>query len=451
MMKILSSRAATRAVALTFLAVAGLTLAACDTISNMFEESKEKLPGKRVSVLSLDSKLEPDPALKSVNVTLPPPFANPAWPDAGGYPSHAMYHLALPDSVTVAWRENIGDGASRYGRILAQPVVQDGRIFAMDAADVVSAYDASNGSRLWRFDPKPEDQSDHSYGGGIAIDGKRLYVATGYGQVISLDAATGREVWRQPLASPAHGAPTVSDGRVFVITVENELDALAAIDGHRLWTHNGLPEPAELLGAASPAALGDIVVVPYSSGEIFALRVDNGRPLWTDNLASSKMSGALSSLADIRGAPVIDRDRVFALSHSGIMVAIDLRTGERVWEQDIGGTHAPWVAGDYVYVLSNDVDLICMTRKDGHIRWVRPLPHFEDEEKKEDPIRWVGPLLAGDRLIAIASTGESLSISPYTGAPLGRTSFPDGVFVNPVVAGKTLYVLTEQADLIALR
>ena len=133
------------------------------------------------------------------------------------------------------------------------------------------------------------------------------------------------------------------------------------------------------------------------------------------------------------------------------MVAIDLRTGDRVWEQDIGGTHGVWVAGDYIYVLSNDVDLVCLMRRDGRVRWVRELPRYENEKKKTRPMRWAGPVLAGDRLIVIASDGEALSVSPYTGEPLGRVEFPDGVFIDPVVAGDTLYVLTDDADLIALK
>jgi outer membrane protein assembly factor BamB len=426
---------------------------AVDTVSDWIsgDSSKTKLPGKRVSVLSLNNRLEPDPQLNSVAVALPAPYANPAWPDAGGYPTHAMYHLALGDAIKPAWKESVGDGASRYGRVLAQPVVADGRVFAMDANDIVSAYDAATGKQLWSRDPRPENEEDAAFGGGLAVAGDRVYVTTGYGQVLALAAATGAEIWRQPLAAPSHGAPTVADGRVFVVTVENQLDVLSAEDGHHLWTHNGIPEPAELLGAAGPAALGDIVIVPYSSGEIYALRVENGRVLWTDNLTTAKLTGALSSLADIRGAPVIDRDRVFALSHSGLMVAIDLRTGDRVWEQDIGGTHTPWIAGDYIYVLSNDTQIVCLTRKDGHVRWVRALPRYEDEKRKKDAIRWVGPVLAGDRLIVISSKGEAFSVSPYTGAPIGRTEFPDGVFVNPAIADKTLYVVTDQADLIALR
>lgn len=447
---------AKRALAAAGLVALGLMLAGCDTVNGWFsdffqETTKSKLTGERISVLSLDRRLEPDPALANVAVALPRPVRNADWPEAGGYPDHAMQHLLLDGKLHRQWRVSLGEGASRYGRVLAQPVVGGGRIFGMDANDVVVALDAESGRQLWSVDLRPAAAVGTAFGGGLALDHDRLYATSGYGQVLALDAATGREVWRQQVSAPVHGSPTVADGRVFAVTVENQLEVLSADDGHRLWTHNGLPETAGLLGGASPAVEGDIVIVPYTSGEIFALRTENGRPLWTDNLATARPLGALETLADIRGRPVIDRGRVYAVSHSGRMVSIDLRTGDRVWEQDIGGTHEPWVAGDYVYVLSNDVDLVCLTRQDGRVRWVRELPRFEDEQKKKDPMRWTGPVLAGDRLIVVASTGEAFSVSPYTGEALGRTEFPDGVFIDPVVANDTLYVLTDDADLIALK
>jgi outer membrane protein assembly factor BamB len=181
------------------------------------------------------------------------------------------------------------------------------------------------------------------------------------------------------------------------------------------------------------------------------LRVENGRVLWQDNLATAQPLGTANSMADVRGQPVIDRDRVFAVSNSGLMVAIDLRTGDRVWEQDIGSTHAPWAGGDFVYVLAADDAVTCLDRADGKVRWIRDLPRFEDEKKKKNPLTWTGPVLAGDRLIIASSDGQALSISPYTGEPLGTADFGDPVYVTPVVADKTLFVLTDQADLIALR
>ncbi len=432
-------------------AFACLALAAAVLLAGCGEDKKEPIEGKRISVLELDKRLVADPRLANQPILLPPPFDNPAWPDAGGYPNHAMYHLDLGDKIHRAWKSGIGEGTARYSRILAQPVVADGRVFTMDGETTVSAHDAKSGDRLWRFDTQPQGSDDGGFGGGVAYADGKLYVATGYAEALAFDAASGKLIWRQPLSGPVHGSPTVADGRVFAVTVDNELDVLAVADGHRLWTHNGIPEPTNLLGSSSPAVEGDIVVVPYSSGEIFALRTENGQPVWSDNLATSRPLGALSSLADIRGQPVIDRGRVFAESHAGLLVSIDLRTGDRVWEQDIGGVHMPWVAGDYVYVLSDDGDLICLRREDGRVRWVRALPRFEDEEAKKDPMRWAGPVLAGDRLIVVSSKGEAFSVSPYTGAPLGYTDFPDGVFINPVVAGKTLYVVTDAADLIALR
>lgn len=434
------------------LALAAIAIGGCDTTKKIFSDtSKVKLSGKRISVLNLEHSLKPDPQLNTLQISVPRPFDNNAWPDAGGYPDHAMYHLSLGEKLERAWRANAGDGASRYGRVVAQPVVANGRIFTMDAQDVVTAFDGKSGSRLWRFDPQPKDADSATYGGGVAVADDRVYVGTGYGQVLALDAATGKPIWRVDVGAPIHSSPTVAAGRVFVVTVENELNVLAATDGRKLWTHNGLPEPAGLAGGASPAITGDVVVVPYSSGEIYALRIENGRTLWSDSLAAAQPVGALSSLADIRGAPVIDRDRVLAISHSGLMVSIDLRTGDRIWEQDIGGVHAPWVAGDFIYVLSASAELVCLTRADGRVRWARALPQWENEAKKRDPIFWSGPILAGDRLIVISSEGEAISVSPYTGEALGRTDFPDGVFINPVVADKTLYVLTDEADLIALR
>jgi len=433
-------------VRLTLLLVSTL-LAAC----GWFDSKKQPLSGERISVLSLDRQLEPDPDLAKIAITLPAPVVNPDWPEPGGYPNHAMQHLSLPDRLTRVWSTSTGEGASRYSRVLSHPVVEKGRVYAMDGAVQVGAYDAGTGDRLWQVDLKPEGERGTSFGGGIAFWNDRLYAATGYAQVLALDPADGKIIWRSNVGAPVRSGPTVSDGRVFVVTVGNELTVLAADDGRQLWVHNGIPETASLLGSASPAVEGEVVVVAYSSGELYALTVETGRPLWSDNLASTSNLDAVSTLADIRGWPVIDRGRVYAASHSGRMAAIDLRSGERAWEQELGSTHSLWVAGDYVYILSNDNELLCLTRNDGKVRWVRLLPSYENEKKKKDPMTWAGPVLGGDRLIVLSSDGGAISISPYTGEPLGRDEMSAGGYFAPVIADNSLYVLTDDAELSAYR
>jgi outer membrane protein assembly factor BamB len=433
------------------LALAAL-LGGCSTVTGFFEEEAEPpLPGDRISVLLHQRALSPDPKLANVQILLPAPQPNADWPQAGGYPSHAMHHMQIPETITKAWSVDIGDGSDGSERLASSPVVAGGRIFAIDARSVVSAYDAASGNRLWRRDLTPEEDDEGHIPGGIAYDGGRIYISTGFAEAIALNAGTGEEVWRQRISSPARAAPTVRGGRVFVLTVDNKLFALSAKTGKNLWTHTGAAEAASLLGSASPAVDAGVIIIPYTSGDLVALKADSGRLLWQDSLSSIKRTDVVSNLAHIRGRPVIDRGRVFAISHAGQMAAFDLRTGRRLWQKEIGGLESPWVAGDYIFLITNDAEIAALSRDTGAIHWVRALPRYEDPETQENPIIWTGPILAGDRLIAAGSHGRAIAISPYSGRLLGNIELPDGVSVPPVVAGGSVYFLADDAELVAYR
>jgi hypothetical protein len=59
--------------------------------------------------------------------------------------------------------------------------------------------------------------------------------------------------------------------------------------------------------------------------------------------------------------------------------------------------------------------------------------------------------LGGDRLIALSSTGDAVSVSPYTGQPLGRITMSASGYLGPIIAGDALYLLTDDANLSAYR
>ncbi len=332
------------------------------------------------------------------------------------------------------------------------PIVAEGAVYVLDAELNITAFNAKSGQALWRISLAPDaDDPEKGAGGGIAYDNGRLYAASGFGFVKALDAKTGKELWKANLSVPITDAPTVNGGRVYVITQENHLYVLAAADGRVLWDHTGIVESAAIMSGTSPAVAGEFVVAPYSSGELFALRVENGRVAWSDTLTRTGATTPLTAINDIAGRPVIDRGMVFAVSHSGRMVAIDIRTGERVWTNNIAGIQTPWVAGDYVYVVSVDAQLFCLTRKDGRIKWMSQMPHYEDPDSKSDPIYWAGPVLVSDRLLLLSSVGKAVSVSPYTGQILGEVDIPHGAFIAPVVANGMVYILTNDAELVALK
>jgi outer membrane protein assembly factor BamB len=443
--RIQTTLATVRRGAAVLCAAACVLIAACD-------KTKVPLPGERVSVLQQSSENAADPTLTEMAVRLPKPYVNKDWAQVGGNQSHAMYHLQVSsDVLTEVWSADIGSSADSANRLLAEPVVADGIIYTLDAESLVRAFDANTGARLWQADFTPDDEDDDLFGGGMAVAEGKIFVTTPYAKVYALDAKTGNFIWEAKAPAPMRAAPAVSDGRVFATTIDNQLVAFAVDDGRRLWSNAGVEEAAGLLGGSTPAVLGNVVVAAYTSGELLAFDVVNGHSLWTDSLAGKARTSSVAALTDIRGRPVIDRDRVIAIGNGGVMAAIELRRGERYWDKDLGGTQMPWAAGDYIYVVTSQSEVVCVTRDDGKIKWLTPLPPFEDMDTREEPIYWSGPVLVGDRLLVTGSNGLALSISPYTGALLGKQELPDRSHLPPIVANEMVYMLSDDADLIALK
>lgn len=446
---------------LAVLVALAAALAACAPVKrvggaiNPFDDKKKeeaKSDGERISFLTFEQRLKADPALAGAEIALPSAYPNALWPMEGGYPSHMVEHPALAEDIRRVWSRDTGEGSGRKSRVSAPPVTADGLVFVMDGEGDVAAFDAKDGDRKWRTNFKSGSKRDReARAGGVAVSGGRVFVTSGFGFVAALDAKSGETIWRSKTKGPMHAAPTILDGRVFAVSFDNELYALAAETGEVLWTYESLSEPARILSVSSPAASGEVVVAPFASGEIVALRVQNGRPIWSESLTRTGVTTALSSLNDIAGSPVIAGDVVYAVSHSGVLAALDLRTGQRLWSQPAGGIHMPWVAGDFIFVVTNEAELACLSRKDGRVFWINELKRYDKPKKRRGRVSWAGPVLAGGRLLMVSSEGKLHYFSPQTGEELGGVRIGETGFIPPIVAGETVYVLNDEARLSALR
>jgi outer membrane protein assembly factor BamB len=434
------------------LSVTGLCLIAlCGCGTFLGTKTKKPLPGERISILVHEQTLEPDAGTENETIRLPAPTPNLEWPQAGGYPNHAMHHIKVGDRLQEIWSTGIGSGSSTDDKLITQPVVAGDRIFTMDSESVVRAFDISNGDEVWEIDLIPDHEDDGHVSGGLAVENDKLFVTTGFAEVIALNIEDGKILWRRNIGTPMRAPPAVRGNRVFAVTLTNKLFALNGSTGKTLWNHAGIEEGTNFLGGAAPAVDGGVVVVPYSSGEVAALKVENGQELWNDSLAVARRPNSTTLLSSIRGRPVIDRGIVTVISNSNLITAINLRTGRRIWDRAIGGIESPWVAGEFIFVLTNNSEMVALGRRTGRIHWVTPLPQWEDPKDKEGRIIWTGPILISDRLIVAGSNGEAMSVSPYTGKVLGKVEMPDGVTISPIVANGTVFFLSDDADLVAYR
>ena len=450
--------------ALCLAAVAPM-LSGCDTIGSWFssDSSKKTLPGTRISVLAMERQLRPSLEATDIRIILPQPEDTTSWPGAGGYSHHAMHHLVLADIPHKAWSTGVGEGSGLRNRMFADPIVAGNRVYTMDADGIIDCFDIISGKREWTAQTAPRSkQGRFSFlpwksdpakfvSGALAIDGNHLVATSGEAVVEDFDANTGKRLWSTPVETPIRAAPTINGGRVFVITIENQVVALAEHDGRKLWTYSGASTPTIILGGTAPAVDGGVVVAALTTGELVALRSDTGTQLWLDNVVAVRRTEAAASLPDIAARPVIDKGRVYAVGQSGVMVAIDLRTGNRLWDVPVAGIYEPWIAGDFIYVISVDSEAVCIDSRSGRIVWVTQLPRFENEKTKKGRVVWAGPALASDRLIFVGSNSQALSLSPYSGEVLGKVGLDSSASMVPVFADKTMFVLDDDGKLTAYR
>jgi len=407
---------------------------------NPFKEKQQPLPGRRISIVEQTDSISSNLADADHAIALPPQRTNDNWAQPGGDPNNAPGHLSLTGSLSQLWSADAGTGSSKSGRLMASPIVYDGRVYTLDADGVVTSFGLSGG-KVFQVSTVPENESGAGgHGGGLAADGGRVYVANGYGVVAALDPQSGKAIWQKNLGATIRSAPTASGDRVFVETMQGNFYCLNGADGTEFWVARGLPQPASLTVSTSPAVDGEVVVAPFPSGEVMAFKVADGTPLWTENLARARQTSQIASMSDA-ARPAIDAGTVFAVGHSGRMVATNSKSGERLWTLNVPSSQAPWVAGETVYVVDTSGRLMALARSDGRTRWTTQLPETKT---------WFGPVLASGTLWLTSNKGHVVGVDAATGTVGRQASVGDAVYIPPIVAQGKMFVLTDSAKLIAL-
>ncbi len=438
---------------LVALMAAGVALSGCGHFHNPFggggPKSKYHGKGERIPIIAFDQSLKVSDTLKGQDFYLPPPAAQTAWPQPGGVVDQPIENVDAGKDFSIAWKAKIGAGSERKTYVTAPPVAADGKVFVMDGSARVSAYDQNGGRELWRVDLARRSKRDREgFGGGLAYADGRVFVSSGYRFVAALDAGSGKEIWRVNTDAPVHAAPTVSGGRVIVESVDDDLLTFDAQTGATGWTYQGLTETARILAATSPAVSGDAVVASFASGELVALQAANGTGLWSLVLSKSNRNSALSEIRDIPGRPVIYRGDVFAVSHSGVFADVELRTGAQRWELPVTSVSTPWPVGDVVYVTDTAGEVICASRDSGQIYWIVDM---NKGAKKKERGLWSGPILANNRIVVVSTTGQAVALNAKTGAVEKRLKIGSPALLNPIAVGGHLFVVSQAAELIAIR
>lgn len=421
---------------------------------SVFRKGKTKTPvvGQRIAILDNESDAVVDPDTARMPINLPAAVANTEWAQAGGSAAKSGGHFDLGQQLGEAWVVKAGSGSTPGRRISAPPIVANGRVYAIDSLGAVRSYDANTGALYWASQTPNIKREEHSlYGGGLAYDSGHIYAVNGLGYLAELDEVSGGILWQVQPGGPLRGSPTISDGTVYVMSEDNRIYAVNQADGKTKWSASGALEIAGVFGSASPAVAQGTVVAGFSSGELNAYRYENGRQVWQDALQRTSIRTSVSSLNDVDANPIIDGGQVFAIGAGGRMVGLELNTGQRQWEINVAGISSPWLAGDWLFVVTDDARLISVNRSSGHVRWINQLPEYRKAKAKKGELFYKGPILAGGRLIVVGSNGVIVSVDPDTGSYQSQTRIKYPISQTPVVANRTLYIYDDGGYLHAYR
>ena len=450
-MSSLRKSAAARMVRVTSIALASsILLTACS-------EDDLILPGKRESVVGV---IDPEAVAAEQAfqnqvrpISLPAVTSNANWPQAPGTPAFRADHPALNAPLTQIWSANIGEGDSRKQRITAAPVVMGGLIYTLDSDAQVTATSTA-GQTVWQTDVRPaRDKSGQATGGGLAYDSGRLYVTVGYGSLVALDAETGGEVWRQRLEGTGSGAPTIVDGLIYLTSGDDRGWALDAENGRLLWQVTASPDVNNVLGAPAPAVADGLAIFAFGSGEVQAVFRRGGLRRWDASVSGERPGAALGAVGDVTAPPTVSGNSVYIGNLSGRTVALELQSGARRWTLDEGAFGNVVAAGDSVFLVSDQNQLMRVSAADGSRVWAVDLPKFVNRKprRRAEVVAHHGPILAGGRIIVASNDGLIRSFDPTSGALLESVEIPGGASSQPVVAGGVLYVLSSKGKLHAFR
>ena len=425
------------------------------------ETKKTPLVGERIPVSALQSGV-----LRASQTTHPlqalsSPVKGDSWLQPDRVASHDKGHVAFEplagETLQVITSTGLS-GSSDAARLLETPVLTKEAVFLLDDRGCVVKADRKTGDALFRVSVMPDGkEGEAALGGGCAVhqEGSEstVFVATPYGELVAVNGETGAILWRQPLQSPARCAPTLAQDRLYVATLQNQLQVFD-LKGQLLWTHGGMPEMLGILGVAAPAVSNDVVVVTYTSGEVFALRADTGSMLWSDIVSGPRRLGEAQSVPHVRANPVIHGDSVYVSSYSGQLVAFNLHNGHRLWEVPAATLFTPVIEGETLFVLTTTQEIAALDRTSGHVRWVHPLASLKLSSAESASLTWAGPLLAGGRLYLLSERGDVVAFDPLRGTPV--TSVPavylDDSFSLPLLAVEGhLYALSASGRLYTIR
>lgn len=370
--------------------------------------------------------------------------AAPTWLGGkGGEKESVRFHAPDPGTGTglrLEWSRSVTGSPDKHFLHPGRVAMSGDGVYVGTFQGDVARVDRRSGEVRWKVGV------GSAVMGGVAVDGARVYAGTEQGGMVALDRDTGVELWRTRLTTAVDSAPLVVEGKVLFQTLDNRAHALDAQTGQKLWMHGTPTEALVVMGSSTPATADGLAFIGYSSGEVFALRLEDGQRVWSENLRVLGGSGELDLMQDVDASVVFSEDqgprlgsrRAFVVNHQGRVLACLASNGRRIWEKRLSAVRQPLWSMDRLFVVDMEGHLVALGADDGVELW---------RVRLSDGLL-TSPVLYKDRILVADDQRHLFALDPTSGRVLGLERLSGPVLSLPVVAEDGVYLWTNEGDLL---
>ena len=398
--------------------------------------NNESMEGERLDLYQLEMDSHLSKSGKSINLSPQKTIKSLSQVDNG--PTHLFVHSKFNVPLVKSWDISLKNKGS-----ISAPVFSNQHVFILDSRANLYSF-GLDGKKEWVLDLAPsleKNQKTH-HSGGIVLNKENLFVATGFGEIFSINL-DGSINWKKRFDSPFRGAPIFSNNKIFVINA-NDLAIAINKKGETIWTLQGPTRPTLLSKGISPALKNNKLLLPFSAGQLTAVRPNSGAELWTAAFDQSNKGEAYSIIGDFGGSPVIKSNKVFLISSSGQLLALNLNSGRKIWSVSVGSNSTPLIVGGSIFVVSTKGQLVRIGENNGEVIWSRNISGSNTSNEK-----FFGPTLAGNFLWITGTDGYLRKFDPSMGKEFSKHRIGHQILYRTYAVHDKLFIISKSGKIIA--
>jgi len=330
------------------------------------------------------------------------------------------------------WSRGVGDGQGD-GRYKINPVLVDDTLYVASAEGEVAAVDSATGRVRWKRD------LDLALSGGVGHHGSSILVGGSEGLVLRLSADTGEEIWRATVSSEVLSAPQ-GDGRFVVAqTYDGKLMGFDYDSGEVRWTYTSDVPVLTLRGTGTPMIIGDNAIAGFADGKVVAVNLKSGNVAWEARVAIPQGTSEIERIVDIDGSMAVQGGELYVASYQGRVVAIDIRSGRRLWQRNVSSVSGVGVGFGNVYVADDDGTVSAFLRNGQGVRWQNIELGFRELSR---------PTPVNSYVAVVDFEGYLHLLSQVDGTIVGRTKVDSsGARADMIASGSRLFIYSNDGKL----